>query len=840
MTESDEFTIWTEKYRPQSFDEIVGHDEIVKRVRSLTEKENLPHLLFAGPPGVGKCVVGDTPVLTESGSITPIEDVDDDQKVLSLDENGTVSPKNINYTHTEQAETVTVSTDDGGCLTVTDDHPFLVLDDGVPTWKEAANLDEGLAVAAPNNFNVEDPDAFLPQYNLSERQRDHAARTIGSIASHNGITDDHQRELSMLLKDIDPSDISETLPGSLQFLASQEDTFAFFTTKRDKWTRSFLSGFIADTVRVADDAYNVRCESSAAATQLTYLLQRLGVRAQQDNHDLQIKGRSASQLNTLLDVELPVIETTEERRIKLAYDHINTVMNTLGIHAYEFSNEVQDALEADKPVTETLAKYIYQELHEAARARIHDAVRFLDQCESLKDAESSYAATTINHSSNQSLRQAVMSGHITAFNDLRHQYTKTSITKALKDLQLRWNGDDESYTERLSDQSLDYAAKTIIEDFNIGVESVVKSIEHTPVQITKTGEHMVEARLMRHRYAVANTLKRIVAQRIYDETLLESLELIHYLSDAQITWDTVTGVEHDESQRVYDLNVEQTHNFIGGNIPIINHNTTMSLVIAKELYGESWQQNFLELNASDERGIDIVREKVKDFARTQSLGDVPFKIIYLDEADALTSDAQQALRRTMESYTRSCRFILSCNYSSKIIDPIQSRTTVFRFRGLGEDDVNELIDRIAVAEDLDVTDDGREALLYASDGDLRRLENMLQTSASIADTIDDDTVYSVASYTDPENVKEILDKATSGSFDAAKKQLLKTMLGQGLSGPDIIKQFQREIWGLDIPDRDKLDMIEACGEVEFRLIEGSDEHIQLDSLLATFADQTSD
>lgn len=838
MTESDEFTIWTEKYRPETFDGIVGHEEIVKRVRSLTEQENLPHLLFAGPPGVGKCVVGETPVLTETGNVTPIRDVEENQKVLSLDENGAVTEQSINYTHTEQADTVTVSTQDGASLTVTRDHPFLMLDDGVPTWQEASDLDEGHAIAAPNNFTVEDPEAFLPQYDLSEEQRDHAARVIGSFAADSD-GDEHRRELSMLLPDLEPSHNTSSLPASLAFLTSQKDIFAFFSTKRDKRTRSFLTGFFGYADVNAEGAYDVTCDSYEGAIQLSYLLQRLGVRAEQNSSTLSVSGRNASQLNTLLDVELPRVTAEDTRTISLAYEHIQTVMNTLGIHSYEFTNEVRDALNAEEPVTETMAKYIYQELYETARSRVHEAVRFLDQCESLKDDESSYAATSINQASNQSLRQAVMNGHITAFNDLRHQYTKTSLTDALQDLQLRWDGDDPSYTDRLRDQSVSYAARTIIEDFNVGVESVVKAVEHTPVQITKTGEHMAEARLMRHRYAVANTVKRIVAKRIYNEDLLESLELIHYLSDAQITWDTVESVSPGESRKVYDLNVAKTHNFIGGNTPIINHNTTMSLVIAKELYGESWQQNFLELNASDERGIDIVREKVKDFARTQSLGDVPFKIIYLDEADALTSDAQQALRRTMESYTRSCRFILSCNYSSKIIDPIQSRTTVFRFRGLGEDDVNQLIDHIATAENLTVTDAGREALLYASDGDLRRLENMLQTSASIADTIDDDTVYSVASYTDPENVKEILDKATSGSFDAAKKQLLKTMLGQGLSGPDIIKQFQREIWDLDIPDREKLDMIQTCGEVEFRLIEGSDEHIQLDALLATFADQTS-
>ena len=122
--------------------------------------------------------------------------------------------------------------------------------------------------------------------------------------------------------------------------------------------------------------------------------------------------------------------------------------------------------------------------------------------------------------------------------------------------------------------------------------------------------------------------------------------------------------------------------------------TTLSLVIAKQLFGENWRENTLELNASDERGIDVVRVKVKDFARTKAIGNVPFKLIYLDESDALTKEAQQALRRTMENFTKTCRFILSCNYSSKILDPIQSRCAVFRFKPLSESEINEVIDKI--------------------------------------------------------------------------------------------------------------------------------------------------
>ena len=130
--------------------------------------------------------------------------------------------------------------------------------------------------------------------------------------------------------------------------------------------------------------------------------------------------------------------------------------------------------------------------------------------------------------------------------------------------------------------------------------------------------------------------------------------------------------------------------------------TTLAWVIAKELYGPDAKNNFLELNSSDERGIDIVRNKVKDFARTKSLKDVPFKIILLDECDSLTREAQQALRRTMENYSKSCRFILSCNFASKIIDPIKSRCTIFKFKPLDKDSIQGIINRVETNEKLTI------------------------------------------------------------------------------------------------------------------------------------------
>jgi len=262
--------------------------------------------------------------------------------------------------------------------------------------------------------------------------------------------------------------------------------------------------------------------------------------------------------------------------------------------------------------------------------------------------------------------------------------------------------------------------------------------------------------------------------------------------------------------------------------------TSLSLVIAKKLFRDSWRQNFLELNASDERGIDIIRNKVKDFARTRAIGDVPFKIIYLDECDALTREAQQALRRTMENYTQNCRFILSANYSSKIIEPIQSRCVVFRFKQLDKKDIIDIIKKIAKDEKLKIDENAEEALYEISEGDCRRLENILQSSAAITSHITEDIVHSMASIAKPKEIREVLELALGNRFIEARNKLLDLMLSYGLAGIDIIKQIQKEILELNIDNKSKMLLIEKCGEIEFRMTEGSDEFVQLEALLSQF------
>ncbi len=262
--------------------------------------------------------------------------------------------------------------------------------------------------------------------------------------------------------------------------------------------------------------------------------------------------------------------------------------------------------------------------------------------------------------------------------------------------------------------------------------------------------------------------------------------------------------------------------------------STLALITVKELYGNQWRENYLELNASDERGINIVREKVKNFARTKSLGKVPFKIIFLDEADALTPEAQQALRRTMENYSNTCRFILSCNYSSKIIDPIQSRCAIFRFKLLEKKDIQKYLQRIVEGESLTISPDAIETLYEGSEGDCRKATNLLQSTAAISPSINHELVSTIISNAKPKDIKVVLDYALAGDFQNSREKLLDVMLKESISGQDVIKAIQKEIWNLPIEPEIKVKLTEKTGEAEFRIVEGSDPFIQLQALLASF------
>ncbi len=269
--------------------------------------------------------------------------------------------------------------------------------------------------------------------------------------------------------------------------------------------------------------------------------------------------------------------------------------------------------------------------------------------------------------------------------------------------------------------------------------------------------------------------------------------------------------------------------------------TTAALALTRDVFTDSFRENTLEMNASDERGLESIRTKVKQFARAAPLGGATFKVIFLDEADALTPDAQGALRRIMEQYSGTCRFILSCNYSSKIIEPIQSRCAVFRFRPIASDQVAEEVRRIAAAEGIELDDDACDAIVHVSLGDLRKAITALQVAASLDTHITRALVYETTATAPPEALHGFVLACKQDGFHPARRRLREILDQYGLAGTDFVNQLHRSVFDIEfISERQKLDLTETMAEFDFRLVEGGGEALQLDALCSRLCQMLAD
>ncbi len=284
---------------------------------------------------------------------------------------------------------------------------------------------------------------------------------------------------------------------------------------------------------------------------------------------------------------------------------------------------------------------------------------------------------------------------------------------------------------------------------------------------------------------------------------------LRWLASPDLQVLRVEGVEVLSNEcYVYDVSVPDHEVFFAGITPVLLHN-------------------------SDERGIDVIRGKVKEFSRSKLPTNIPFKIVLLDEADNMTADAQQALRRLMEMYVEVTRFILIANYPSKIIEPIQSRCAVFRFVPIKKEDVVSRLRWICGNEGIKCNVEALEVIYDISEGDMRKAINILQASASLGE-VTVSNVYKVVGLAHPREVREMIQLALDGKFLEARDKLRELMVTYGLSGVDILRQMHREIFSteLKIPEALRVEIADYLGEIQFRLVEGADEEIQLSTLLA--------
>ena len=257
--------------------------------------------------------------------------------------------------------------------------------------------------------------------------------------------------------------------------------------------------------------------------------------------------------------------------------------------------------------------------------------------------------------------------------------------------------------------------------------------------------------------------------------------------------------------------------------------TTAAMCISNQILGEYAKEYTLELNASDERGIGMVREKVKKFSRFAGMADAPFKLIILDEADEMTNDAQTALRRIIEDTAQYCRFILIANNISKIIEPIQSRCAAFKFTTIPEEDVINRLAEIAKKEKLKADKKGLQAICEYSEGDMRHAINLLQATASIGD-VTEEHVKASAGLTKTTDVDVVLKMALSGKITDAREKMIELIKVYGMSESDFLKYLNSAVFK---SKHVKLSQIlESIAKYDYRILVGANPEIQLSALLA--------
>ena len=265
--------------------------------------------------------------------------------------------------------------------------------------------------------------------------------------------------------------------------------------------------------------------------------------------------------------------------------------------------------------------------------------------------------------------------------------------------------------------------------------------------------------------------------------------------------------------------------------------STVALCIARQLMGDNYRRLALELNASDERGIGVVRDRIKGFSQIvqATASGVQFGLVILDESDEMTRDAQTALRRIMETSSRTCRFILICNYQSGIIEPIQSRCSVFRFRYLEEKDAVGFLARICKSEGVDADPKAFARIFELSGGDLRSAINYLQVAAISAKgaKLDLTIVSKVVPVAENELIREMLKLALQGEFLKSRDTMYELMGKHGLSGREIVRTANRELARIeDLANEKRVEAVRAVGECDFRLTQGANDDIQISAMLA--------
>ena len=1092
MSEADDSQpgreIWIEKYRPERLDDIHGQSDIVERLQSYIDEGDLPHLLMAGPAGVGKCVTGDTLVLTSRGlerinsivgDTDGFDDPEEDLAIVTLD--GTeFRPESPSKLFGKQAEeTVEIHTRDGNEIVATPEHQLLVATETGLEWTAAAELTDGDRIARPLS---------LPAVGPSET----SAPSTDAVAT---VGEDQLGEAADRVDIATPTEMTTELARFGGLLAASGrvcDSVVTFETDSDPIRRQFtqlateLFGDAGEPVQSGSDTRRVEIHAPEVAEFLTSAFDVLSTATSEDQFGAAILGANlASRAAFIGAIYEAVGSTTDSAALEMVTgkDDLTTLVSyllaTMGIPSRRESVSTEDTDRPDDSVIRIHGRQAIEQFCERVGVDI-DADIAPDHPDGRERVTPGGADTVPAQTTAMTLCQRLNLDHTEFELDAAEQspvlrdthseaigHVLDAATGRLEAAQAvltdldRLQTDDGNATDAapavggqshgLSTEPATTAGSTAVEMAAEAVPEAVteppagrtldrlaSSIGVSPAQMAagdalsrREAEHLFEeptAVDVSTAAAAVSQLRTVASDMLSSETIRQ-MEALDRIAGTELYLDAVESVEEvSQNRRVYDLTVPGSRNYVAGRVPTVMHNTTSAVSIAREIYGDDWQTNFLELNASDQRGIDVVRDRIKSFARESYSPNHDHTVIFLDEADSLcvppgtdvitgdpsdpdikpieavsaageavpsvdfktnqiqpdvgsrvesgvadfltlelddgrsvvaspthpffiidetgrlvereltqlapgdriadfsskigvsrcerceawkvgrvcssgcgstgagslstdtarltadesvrsdgglqavdtaavsridyshrgpaynismegtpnfmlangilthnTDDAQSALRRTMEQFSDSTRFILSCNYSSKIIDPIQSRCAVFRYSPLSDEALAGQLEEIATDEGIELTDEGLDALVYAANGDMRRGINSLQAAATTDEVVDAEAVYAITSTARPEEIEEMVQDALTGDFSKSRSTLETLLLDTGMAGGDVIDQLHRSVWEFGLSDRETVRLMERIGEADYRISEGANEQVQLEALLASLA-----
>jgi len=757
--------LWAEKYRPKSLSEIVNQEEVVRRLQQFVKERNMPHLLFAGPPGTGK---------TTAAHALAHDLYGEDYRMYMLELNASVAKDTpILVKINDKIRRVT----------------FEELDKLYFTGDNKIKLDDGEYVKVDDLEVLSiDKDTGKVKWSKVSWLIRHKVDYVVKIKLEGGgeikLTGNHSVIVINSDGELIERKASEIRPGD--YLVS------FVTTLEGKRKKINLKDYIIRSSRVKAKKYLVLDEDFAWLLGLYVAEGALGFKTSVNN--VPTSGQAVITVGYPGETHL----ASKIQKITSKYE-IPIYVNLVGSG---FNRSKLSAIQI-RLLSTALARYLKVETYNnggttAGFKRVPSIIYELN-----KEGRVAFLKGVCKGDGSGKWGEVVRlsSKSKDLLIDLAWLARISGIESSIFDneVKLIWRG---GMKYRKSDLML--------------AEPFIKFFERVSRAININWRHILRHQLYEGKRTVSKEkLLQILMSIDTSELSDEEYEIYRKLKTLANSDIHVVKIVHTEVVKyydyVYDVSVPSNNLFFAGTIPILLHN-------------------------SDERGIDVIRSKVKEFARSRLPANIPFKIVLLDEADNMTADAQQALRRLMEMYVDVTRFILIANYPSKIIEPIQSRCAVFRFTPLKKEDVAARLKWICERESVDFDHEALEVIYEISEGDMRKAINILQAAAALG-KVNVANVYKVVGLAHPKEVREMIKLALAGNFMKARELMRNLMLNYGLSGVDLIKQIHREIFSTEIqlPEHVKVEIADYVGDIQFRLVEGADDEIQLSAFLARLA-----